>query len=162
MEIKSTLTNRSGQVLDLVYQEADPLKDLAGKKLTGVHAFCFYGDKMVIVYSDAKGYWAPPGGGVEPGETYEEAVIREVKEETNMKVLRQELIGYQDIYEPDRIVRQTRSFCIVEPMGDFLVDPDGEVTKIKLIDPRDYKEYFDWGEIGERIMKRALELKKLG
>ena len=159
MEIKSTLTNRSGQVLDVIYRESDPLKDLDGKVLSGAHAYCFYGDKMVIVYSEIKGYWTPPGGGIELGEIYEQAVIREVREETNMKVLLQELIGFQDIYEPDQIVRQTRSFCIVEPIGDFTADPDGDVTKIKLIDPRDYKKYFDWGEIGERIMERALELK---
>ena len=162
MEIKSTLINSSGQVLDVIYQESDPLKGLEGKKLTGVHAFCFYGDKMIIVYAETKGYWAPPGGGIEPGETYEQAVVREVAEETNMKVLYQELIGFQDIYETNGIVRQTRSFCLVEPLGDFLADPDGEVTAIKLIDPKDYKKYFDWGEIGERIMKRALELKKQG
>ena len=158
MEIKSTLTNRSGQVLNIVYREADPLVDLGDRILQGVHAFCFYGDRLVVVYAKDKGYWTPPGGGMEPGETYEQAVIREVREETNMKVLHQELIGFQDIYEPDRIIRQTRSFCIVEPVGDFIADPDGDVTEIKLIDPKDYKKYFDWGEIGERIVKRAIEM----
>ena len=160
MQIKSTLTNRSGQVLDVIYRESDPLEDLDGKALTGVHAFCFYGDKMVVVFSESKNYWAPPGGGIEPGETYEQAVVREVKEETNMKVLHQELIGFQDIYEPERTVRQTRSFCIVEPMGDFVSDPDGEVTEIKLIDPKDYKKYFDWKEIGALLMARALGIKE--
>lgn len=161
MKIKSTLTNRSGQVLDVLYQESDPLEDLNGKILSGVHACCFLGDKMVVVYSETKNYWSLPGGGIEPGETYEEAVVREVKEETNMKVLHQELIGFQDIYEPNQIVRQTRSFCIVEPYGDFKKDGDseGDITEIKLIDPKDYKKYFDWGEIGERIMERAMELK---
>lgn len=119
---------------------------------------------MVVVYSEAKDYWSLPGGGVELGETYEEAVIREVKEETNMKVLHQELIGFLDIYEPDQIVRQTRSFCIVEPYGDFKKDGDsgGDITAIKLIDPKDYKQYFNWGEVGERIISRTLELKKQG
>jgi len=158
MEIKSTLTNRSGQVLNVVYREGDPLADLGDKILQGVHAFCFYENRLVVVYAEEKGYWAPPGGGIEPNESIERAVIREVKEETNMKVLSQELIGYQDIYEPDRVIRQTRSFCIVEPIGDFISDPDGEISEIKLIDPKDYKQYFDWGEIGERIMKRAMEL----
>jgi ADP-ribose pyrophosphatase YjhB (NUDIX family) len=158
MEIKSSLTNRSGQKLDLIYREDDPLKDLEGKILQAVHAFCFYDGKLVVVYASEKGYWAPPGGGIEPGETYEEAVIREVKEETNMKVLNQQYFGYQDIYEPDRIVRQTRSFCMVEPYGPFTSDPDGDVTEIRLIDPADYKKYFDWGEVGERIMERALSL----
>ncbi|MEI7463434.1 MAG: NUDIX hydrolase [Candidatus Taylorbacteria bacterium] len=158
MEIKSSLINRSGQKLNLIYREDDPLVDLEGKILQAVHAFCFYDGKLVVVYAAEKGYWAPPGGGIETGETYEEAVIREVKEETNMKVLSQKFIGYQDIYEPDRIVRQTRSVCIVEPYGPFVFDPDGDVTEIKLIDPADYKKYFDWGKVGERIMERALSL----
>ena len=159
MEIKSSLINRSDQKINLIYREDDPLVDLEGKILQAVHAFCFCDGKLVVVYAAEKGYWAPPGGGIELGETYEEAVIREVKEETNMKVLSQKFIGYQDIYEPDRIVRQTRSVCIVRPYGPFVSDPDGDVTEIKLIDPADYKKYFDWGEVGERIMEMALTLK---
>ncbi|MEK7213713.1 MAG: NUDIX hydrolase [Patescibacteria group bacterium] len=160
MQIKSSLINRSGHKLNLIYREDDPLKDLDDKFLQAVHGLCFYKDKLVVVYSARKGYWAPPGGGIEKGETYEEALIREIKEETNMKVLSHKFIGYQDIYEPDRIVRQTRSVCIVEPYGPFTKDPDGDVTEIKLIDPVDYRKYFDWGEVGERIMKRAVELRE--
>lgn len=159
MKIESTLTNRSNQILKIIYNEDDPMRDLEGKILQGVHAYCFYEDKLVIVYADEKKYWTPPGGGIEPGETYEEAVIREVAEETNMNVLHQELIGYQDIYEPNRVVRQTRSFCVVEPLGKFVADPDGDITEIKLIDPKEFKEYFDWGKIGNRIMERAIEMK---
>ena len=50
-------------------------------------------------------------------------------------------------------------FCIVEPYGDFQSDPDGDILEIKLIDPSDYKEYIKWGETGDHLMKRALELK---
>ncbi len=160
MEIESTLINRSHQTLKIIYREDNPLRDLDGKILQGVHAYCFYKDQLVVVYAKEKGYWTPPGGGIESGEGFEEAVIREVKEETNMKVLHQEFIGYQDIYEPNRIVRQTRFCCVVEPFGDFVTDPDGDITEIKLIDPKDYKQYFDWGEIGDRIMERAMELRE--
>ncbi len=161
MKIESTLTNKSGQIFKIIYYEGvDPMQDLKGKFLQGVHGFCFYDNKMVVVYAESKKYWMPPGGGIEKGETYEKALIREVKEETNMKVLHQELIGFQDIYEPEQIVRQTRSFCTVEPYGDFISDPDGEITEIKLIDSADYKKYFNWEKIGNRIMQRALELKQ--
>jgi ADP-ribose pyrophosphatase YjhB (NUDIX family) len=162
MEIKSTLKNRLGQTLEVIYHEGvDPTDDLGEKILQASHAFCFHKDKLVVVYAESKKYWTPPGGGIEHGETYEQAVVREIKEETNMKVLYQELIGFHDIYEPDRIIRQTRSFCIVEPYGDFVYDTaDGEITEIKLIDPSDYKQYFNWKESGDRIMQRALELKQ--
>ena len=136
MEIESTLKNRSNQTLKVIYREDDPLKDLDNKILQCVHAYCFYKDQLVIAYAKEKGYWTPPGGGIEQNEKYTDAVIREVAEETNMKVLYQELIGYQDIFEPNRIVRQTRSFCVVEPIGDFFADPDGDITEIKLIDPK--------------------------
>jgi ADP-ribose pyrophosphatase YjhB (NUDIX family) len=159
MEIISTLTNQSGQVLDVIYKDIDSELDLSGKKIAGVHAYCFYGDKLVVVYSEEKGYWTPAGGGVEENEDVRTAVAREVQEETNMKVLKQRFIGCQDITEPKGIVSQTRSVCIVEPYGPFVSDPDGGITKIELIDPENYKNYFNWGEIGDHIMQRALELK---
>ena len=142
-------------------------KDVYEKLLTHriVHVIVFNDKREMALQLQSKyksfcpQHWSSAAGGhVQSGESYEQAVIREVKEETNMKVLHQELIGYQDIYESNRVIRQTRSFCIVESIGDFVIDPDGDVTEIKLIDPRDYKKYFDWGEIGEKIMKKAVEL----
>lgn len=159
MEIKTQITNSIGQVFDVIYRDEDPDIDLGNAVMQGVHSYCFYGDKMVIVCNSKK-KWTPPGGGIESGETYAEASIREVREESNMKVLKQDCIGYQDIWigHENRMVRQVRMVCIVEPYGDFESDPDGDIVEIKLIDPKDYKQYFDWGEIGEHIMQRALEL----
>jgi ADP-ribose pyrophosphatase YjhB (NUDIX family) len=161
MEIKSEFEH-GGKIYKTHWVEDDPTKNLSEyNKLSSAAAICFYGDKIVIVLAGKKGTWAPPGGSIEAGETYEEAVIREVKEEANMKVLYQECIGYQDVSGDDgRTIRQTRSFCIVEPYGDFESDPDGDITEIKLIDPQDYKKYFDWGVRGDRIMERAMEIKR--
>ncbi|KKS31399.1 MAG: hypothetical protein UU93_C0018G0008, partial [Candidatus Amesbacteria bacterium GW2011_GWA2_42_12] len=78
MEIKSTISHK-GNIFNVIYREDNPLNDLEGKILQGVHAFCFCNDKMAVVYADNKGYWTPPGGGIESGESIEEAVIREVK-----------------------------------------------------------------------------------
>jgi ADP-ribose pyrophosphatase YjhB (NUDIX family) len=142
------------------YRDIESESDFGDRKIKGVHAYCFYKDKLVIVYAENKGYWTPAGGGVEKDEDVRSAVRREVKEETNMNVIQQRFIGLQDIYESGGVTSQTRSVCIVEPYGPFVSDPDGDITEIKLIEPKDYKQYFDWGEIGDHIMARALQIKE--
>ncbi|HLI44286.1 MAG TPA: NUDIX hydrolase [Acidimicrobiales bacterium] len=42
----------------------------------------------------AAGMWSVPGGRVEPGETLDEAVVREVREETSLDVEAGELLGW--------------------------------------------------------------------
>lgn len=160
MEITSSLINHEGKELKVVYRDIDSIQELEDRSVKGVHAYCFSKDMLIVVYAAAKEYWAPPGGGVEKGETPEQAIIREVLEETNMKVLKHAFLGYQDIYESGGVVTQTRSVCLVEPYGDFISDPDGDITEMQLINPREYKTYFNWGVIGERLMERALTLKK--
>ncbi len=152
------MKTRQMGTLPYTYRDLDSVEEVKDKKIDCVHAYCFCEGKLVLVYAEKKGSWTPAGGGVEKGESVEEAVIREVKEEANMKVLKQKVIGYQEVFEPDRVHVQTRSICIVEPYGPFISDPDGDITEIKLINPADYKKYFDWGEVGDYIIQRALEL----
>ncbi len=159
MEITSTLTNTSGQEVHITYRNIESELDIVGKKVSAVHAFCFSKDQLVIVHDAAKRSWTPPGGSVEEGESVSDAIQREVREETNMKVVCQKVIGCQDITTLAGTTSQIRSACIVEPYGDFIADPDNDVTEIQLIDPKDYKKYFDWGAIGDRLMERALEAK---
>lgn len=160
-EIKTQIEHK-GKIYNFTYHDGVPTVETDPSILLGgVHSFCFYNDKLVIV-RNRDSEWTPPGGSLEKDETYEEASIREVKEESNMKVIHQECIGYQDIETPceNKILRQFRMFCIVEPYGDFESDPDGDILEIKAIDPRDYKEYIKWGEIGDRLVQRALEMKE--
>ncbi len=150
-------TNTRGEEVTTTYYEGDPLHDLDGKMLAGAQAVCFYKDKLVVIRE--KEGWTIPGGTIEEGESYVQATIREVAEETNMKVIEQKVIGYQDFFIPGRIVRHTYSFCRVEPIGEFVSDPDGDVLEVKHIDPLDYKQYLSWrGVIGDRIMQQALHM----
>ncbi|MBP9759105.1 NUDIX hydrolase [Candidatus Dojkabacteria bacterium] len=143
----------------LIWRDCDNFDELKGKDLQQSYGVCFCDRKLVIVNNNGK--WSLVGGHIENGETPEEALIREVKEEANMKVLRQIPIGYQEVIKPDgKTDFQLRSLCVVEKIGEFTNDPAGSVIEIKLIDPKDYKKYFNWGKIGDRIMERAMEIYK--
>lgn len=50
-------------------------------------------DKILLIHRKKNGeeYWVFPGGGVEEGETSDQAIVREVKEETNLDVSKHEL-----------------------------------------------------------------------
>lgn len=159
MEIKTEYEHK-GKPFVVTYNDGIPDPDI-NFNIAGVHSFCFYNDKLVIV-NEGKDYWTPPGGTIEKGETYEQASVREVKEESNMKVIYQECIGYQDFKLPEekRVIRQVRMFCSVEPFDDFVIDPDGDILEIKLIDPKDFRKYIKWGEIGDHLMKSAIEIRE--
>ncbi len=116
---------------------------------------------MVIGHNSKKDTWNLVGGTIEKGETPEEALIREIQEESNMKVISYKPIGYQKVTEEgkEKYGYQLRYLCIVEPFGPFITDPAGTVDKIELIDPKDYKNYFYWGNRSDMIVEKAVRLK---
>jgi len=155
-------TAKSGVAYRLEYHDANSFDGLDYSKCRQVYGVCFCGEKMVIGFGGQKLGWGLIGGTVEAGETFEQTLAREIREESNMKVLACLPIGYQKVVDPrdNSHIYQLRYACTVEPLGPFVADPAGGVTEIKLIEPAEYRKYFDWGEIGERIVVRALELKK--
>jgi ADP-ribose pyrophosphatase YjhB (NUDIX family) len=53
---------------------------------TRVSAIIISNDQLLLIHrkKEGKEYWVFPGGGVEEGETNEQAIIREMKEETSL------------------------------------------------------------------------------
>lgn len=171
MNTKPDLTNtyhgRSGESYLFEYYETDSIEHLPQEQMSQVQIIAFHKDKLLIVNNANKfNTYSPVGGGIEKGEKPEDCLVRELKEESNMKPLNFKLIGYQkstNLSKPEKPIEyQLRYVAQVEPIGPFTpeCDPDGDVTELLEIDTKEYKNYFDWGEIGDSIMTRALKLKK--
>ena len=76
------------------------------RPILGVGALIFRDDCILLVErgrEPLKGYWSLPGGALETGETLEEGVMREVREETGLEV---QPLGVLEIFE--RIMRDSQ------------------------------------------------------
>ena len=81
-----------------------------------------------------KGFWALPGGRVDPGETVEETVVREVKEETGLNVKIVKRIGeYHKSGTQDGVIYDFYPACfLVKPMGGTIKRQESEIEDVKL------------------------------
>jgi 8-oxo-dGTP diphosphatase len=68
----------------------------------------------------AHGLYTLPGGGVELGETLEQAVIREVREETSLKIEPIELVGFRQAIARDTEGRVERHFVVLPFAARFI------------------------------------------
>ena len=80
------------------------------KPFVGVGVVVWHGDRFLLIKRGKpprQGQWSIPGGGQELGESLEEAAIREVREETGLRV---EIVG------------------LVDAVDSINRDPDGRVN----------------------------------
>jgi 8-oxo-dGTP diphosphatase len=91
-----------------------------------------------------KGYWSLPGGIVEAGEKLEDAICREVLEETGLEV---EVLSLFEIFErimPDDAGKAEYHYVLI----DYLCKPAGghllaasDVSRVEWVTERNLREY---------------------
>lgn len=105
-------------------------------------------DGSILLVKHKKGesvYWLLPGGGVEPKETLQQALAREVKEELSLNTKPEEMVFVSDSIneqEGKHIIQIVFNCPVVE--GDIKVNPDH-----RLVDAA----YFKIDEINDLIFR---------
>ena len=96
--------------------DSDSARTYPSRPYLAVSAAIFRDGRVLIVRRarpPAHGLYTLPGGGVELGETLEQAVIREVREETALTVEPVELVGFRQAIARDDAGRIERHFVIL-------------------------------------------------
>jgi ADP-ribose pyrophosphatase YjhB (NUDIX family) len=111
------------------------VRKFSGRTATAI--IPFPGDNILLIKRKTVpfvGYWALPGGRTEPGETVEETVIREVKEETGLKVTIIRKIGeYHEEGVHQGVAYDYYPACfLVKPSDDKIRKQDSEIEEIQL------------------------------
>ena len=95
---------------------ADNARIYPTRPYLAVSAAIFRDGRVLIVRRGrppAHGLYTLPGGGVELGETLEEAIIREVREETGLAIAPLALVGFREAIARDAAARIERHFVIL-------------------------------------------------
>ncbi|UII27268.1 NUDIX hydrolase [Fulvivirga maritima] len=97
-----------------------------------VCGLCFKQDGLLLVKHEGVGsegiLWAPPGGGVEFGESAEDALTREFEEETGLKVEVKEFLFANEVITPP--LHAVELFFLVEISSGMLgLGTDPELSK---------------------------------
>ena len=111
------------------------MKKLQGKTATAI--IPFPEAKILLIKRDTvpfKGYWALPGGRMEVGETVEQTIIREVKEETGLDVEISRVIGeYVETGVKDGVEYEYYPTCFaVKVVGGEIKRQESEIQQIQL------------------------------
>ena len=98
------------------------------RPVVGVGAVVLDGDRVLLVkraQAPLKGHWSLPGGAVETGETLEQAIAREVLEETGITVEVGPIVEVLDRISRDVEGRVEHHFVLI----DFVARPLGGVLE---------------------------------
>lgn len=100
-------------------------------------------------YGDYKGYWEFPGGKVEKGESNEQALIREIKEELNTVILVDDFFENVEFDYPDFHLSMDCYLCSIENGSlELLEHEDAKWLTKETLDS------VNWLEADHKIIKK--------
>ncbi|MBI0577557.1 NUDIX hydrolase [Neobacillus cucumis] len=111
-----------------------------GKVWLAVSGLVKYDEKWLVVkkrYGGLKGQWSLPAGFVNEGETADEAVIREVKEETGIDCSVKGLIGLRTGVIKEEVSDNMLMFLLEPTDGVQIIHQDSELYEARFMTPEE-------------------------
>lgn len=131
--------------------------------ITQVYGVVFNENREILVCRQTgKHNWHLPGGHIKEGETYVEALQRELLEEADVEVVGIRPIGVQQVTIPDNLnfepVYQLRCIATVDTLLPQTIDPDSKTQwERTFVLATDIKKFIRWGISGDAMLDDAVE-----
>jgi 8-oxo-dGTP pyrophosphatase MutT (NUDIX family) len=130
------------------------------KNVKQVYGILFNEEGKILIINTV-GNWQLPGGKPEEGESWKDALIREVMEEADIEIEQIIPLGHQIVSEikdekSGEVFCQLRCLAKISKINELTEDPaTGIIPERKFIDSSKFSDYCPWGKIGQHIIDKA-------
>ena len=117
---------------------------LSLKPITQIYGVCFDNKGNILIIRTPNGNWNIPGGTPENNEIPEQTLKRELKEEADVTIGKNAMIGYYEVVSDKSTIYQLRFAALLNEKKPLTIDPAlGVVNERKFVSLDEFFRYVE-------------------